>query len=179
MSVRTPVPAGTNIASKLIGTDEYQHVILRDDAGADVLGLTTATPGAATVLGRLKTIADTLVTRLTPLATIAKQDATIAAISAAGTDRYTIATRVTLAANTATAWIDVPRGGYYFFDVTFTGSSPSLKLQQEGVGGIALDVVTRTTIGVGTAPVGILSGGRVRILNAGAEQLTAVSAVLA
>ena len=107
-------------------------------------------------------------------ATAAKQDA----MAAIGTETYTLASNITLAAGASGPTVTVPRGGYFFFDAVFTGSSPSLKLQRLGADGATwLDVVTRTTAGTGD-PVGIPNGSQLRVTNAGSGSLAAVSAVL-
>lgn len=58
----TPVPDGTVLATKEIAGEHHPKNLLTDFAGADVLGLVTADPGATTLLGRLKAIADGVTT---------------------------------------------------------------------------------------------------------------------
>jgi hypothetical protein len=58
----TPVPDGTDFATETIAGVEYTKNVLADFAGADVLGLVTASPAANSLLGRLKAIADAITT---------------------------------------------------------------------------------------------------------------------
>jgi len=84
-NITVPVSDGTTLATKDIGGVQYQKSLIVDQAGADAIGLVTATPGATTLLGRLKAIADALAGTIgisaaaLPLpvgaATSAKQDA--------------------------------------------------------------------------------------------------------
>lgn len=74
----TPVPDATEFATKDIGGVQFPKNVITDFAGADAMGLVTASPTATTLLGRLKTIAD----NFAALSTAAKQDEMIAAIEA-------------------------------------------------------------------------------------------------
>jgi hypothetical protein len=113
-----------------------------------------------------------------PLPAGAATQATLAALLAVGTETYTLAGNITLAAAAAGPTVTVPRGGYFFFDAAFSGTSPSLKLQRLGSDGTTwMDVVTRTATGTGD-PVGIPNGSQLRVYNAGSVALTNVSAVL-
>lgn len=51
-------PAGAVFRSKDLGGVQLPLTGLQDQANADALGLVTASPGATTILGRLKAIAD-------------------------------------------------------------------------------------------------------------------------
>lgn len=55
----TPLPVGTNV-SETINGKEYGRSLLADTAGADAMGVVGSTPGANTLLGRLKAVADAL-----------------------------------------------------------------------------------------------------------------------
>lgn len=113
-----------------------------------------------------------------PLPAGAATQATLAALLAVGTETYTLAGNITLAAGAAGPTVTVPRGGYFFFDAAFSGTSPSLKLQRLGSDGTTwMDVVTRTATGTGD-PVGIPNGSQLRVYNAGTGALTNVAAVL-
>jgi hypothetical protein len=68
VDIVTPVPAGTDLGVVLNGY-LYGFNLLGDTTGADAMGLVTATPGAQTLLGRLKAIADALAL---PLDTVVK-----------------------------------------------------------------------------------------------------------
>jgi hypothetical protein len=54
----TPVPAGSQVATKDIGGVHYAKNIITDELGADAFGLVGASPNANTVLGRLKAVVD-------------------------------------------------------------------------------------------------------------------------
>lgn len=70
-NIAVTVGTGTTIGTKdLAGVHLPKHTPV-DQAGAEVLGLVTASPGATTVLGRLKTIADALAGSLSTAASIA------------------------------------------------------------------------------------------------------------
>lgn len=55
VDVTTPVPDGT-VIGVVIGGKMHGYNLLNDTAGADAMGLVTATPAANTMLGRLKAI---------------------------------------------------------------------------------------------------------------------------
>lgn len=59
-NLTTPVADATVLAAKDIGGVKFPQNLLNDAAGADAMGLVTATPAANTLLGRLKAIADLL-----------------------------------------------------------------------------------------------------------------------
>ncbi len=59
-NISTPVDAGKVLAFKDIGGILFALNLLADAAGADAMGLVTASPAANTLLGRLKAIADLL-----------------------------------------------------------------------------------------------------------------------
>lgn len=65
-NVTTPLPGSTKFKTKDTGANGHLpgHV-LYDSAEAEVLGLVTASPGATTLLGRLKSIADSVAGSLT------------------------------------------------------------------------------------------------------------------
>lgn len=58
----TPVADGKTFAAKEIAAKLYPWNLLADGAGADAMGLVTASPAANTLLGRLKEIADAITT---------------------------------------------------------------------------------------------------------------------
>ena len=107
-----------------------------------------------------------------PLPAGAATQATLAALLAVGTETYT------LAAGAAGPTVTVPRGGYFFFNVAMSGTSPSLKLQVLAQDNTTwVDVVTRTATGGGD-PVGVPSGAQLRVYNAGTNSITSLSAAL-
>lgn len=55
----TPLDTGT-VVGETIGGKLHGYSLLRDTAGADAMGVAGATPGATTLLGRLKAIADAI-----------------------------------------------------------------------------------------------------------------------
>jgi hypothetical protein len=59
-NLTTPVPAGTVLATKDLGTRQLPLNGIADQAGADAMGLVTGAPAANTLLGRLKDIADAI-----------------------------------------------------------------------------------------------------------------------
>jgi len=87
-NITSPVPDGTTLATKDIGGVQYQKSLITDQAGADAVGLVTASPAATTILGRLKAIADALAGTLgisatsLPLPTGAATSANQAAVKA-------------------------------------------------------------------------------------------------
>lgn len=121
----------------------------------------------------------------TTLALASKQDAmqaTLDATYAMNTAGYSLTggtyaapTGVTIAAGAAgPTTVTLPRSGYYALDVSFTGTSPSLKVQILGVDGTWLDVVTRTVSGAASDPIQFPAGAQIRLFNASAGSLTAV-----
>jgi hypothetical protein len=62
-NVTTPVEAGKVLALKDIAGVLFAWNLLADAAGADAMGLVTASPAANTLLGRLKAVADLLTTQ--------------------------------------------------------------------------------------------------------------------
>jgi len=68
-NLTTPVPAGTVLATKDLGTRQLPLNGLLDQTGADAMGVVTAAPAANTLLGRLKDIADAIIARLPLLGT--------------------------------------------------------------------------------------------------------------
>jgi len=92
-NITTPVASGTTLATQDIGSGVHASKIMAvDSTGADAIGVVGAAPGANTILGRLKAIADALAGTIgisatdLPLpigaATSAKQDAVKASIDA-------------------------------------------------------------------------------------------------
>ncbi|HEX8415614.1 MAG TPA: hypothetical protein VF637_17295, partial [Sphingomicrobium sp.] len=89
---------------------------------------------------------------------------------------YASPTGVTIAAGAAgPTTVTLPRSGYYALDVSFSGTSPSLKVQVLSVDGTTwLDVVTRTVSGAASDPIQFPAGAQIRLFNASAGSLTAV-----
>jgi len=90
----------------------------------------------------------------------------------------TVTPQASLAAAAGTTAVSQVRGGSYVFDAQFGGTTPSLQLQS-----LASDGVTWRNVGAAlTAPGGfgvvIGEGSSVRLLNAGANEITGLSATL-
>ena len=97
-NLTTPVPDGATLATKDLGGVHIPKSTIVDQTGADAMGIAADSPGATTLLGRLKAITDALLGTLkisaealplpTGAATAAKQDDIIVAIGeiAAGGD---------------------------------------------------------------------------------------------
>jgi hypothetical protein len=60
----TPIGSGTVLATKDLGGRQLPLNGISDQTGADAMGLVTASPDATTLLGRLKAIADAIISRL-------------------------------------------------------------------------------------------------------------------
>lgn len=180
---------GPTLASDEIAGVQYPRAKLGFGADGEYVDVSPSAPVPVEIFGgggdATAANQTTMIAALTSLlakiiatpATEAKQDAAIAI----GTERYVLASEsapITIAAGAAGPSVTVARGGYFFFDAVFTGSSPSLKLQRRAADGTTwIDVVTRTVIGSGD-PVGIPNGSVLRVFNSGAGALTSVSAVL-
>ena len=59
-AIKTPFGDGLDVAEE-IGGKAHSRAIIMDTAGADAIGLAVAAPAANTMLGRLKAIADAIV----------------------------------------------------------------------------------------------------------------------
>ncbi|MET0372730.1 MAG: hypothetical protein ABW128_00570 [Rhizorhabdus sp.] len=191
LTIALPTGAATNagVASALAGVSFYPTTQAVSGSvsltGTATVAGTVGISGTVAVSGTFWQTTQPISAAALPLPAGAATQATLAslltqitALLAVGTETYTLANNVTIAAGAAGPTVTVPRGGYFFFDAAFSGTSPSLKLQRLGSDGTTwLDVVTRTATGTGD-PVGIPSGSQLRVYNAGANSLTGVSAVL-
>jgi hypothetical protein len=97
----TPIPAATTFKGKEVAGIKYPGKILYDEAAAEVLGKVTASPGATTVLGRLKSVADALAGTLTIAAHAVTQSGTWTVGLSAAQTLATVTTVTTVAAVTA------------------------------------------------------------------------------
>lgn len=102
----TPVPDGTVILTKDIGGKHAPKKLLIDTAGAEVLGLVTASPAANTVLARLKDLLTGIILAA-GTAVIGKVDHTTTGVGHGVTTVTTAGTDVALAGSTAAKWVTV------------------------------------------------------------------------
>lgn len=103
----TPIPDGTIIATKEISAGKHApKKVLVDTAGAEVIGLVTASPTANTVLARLKDLLTGIILAA-GTAVIGKVDHSSTGIGHGVTTVTTAGTDVVLAGSTAAKWVTV------------------------------------------------------------------------
>lgn len=99
----------------------------------------------------------------------------------AGSITIQLATNATLAAGASTTPMTVSKTSSYGWNYILSGTSPSLKLQSLGADGTTwVDIATVTASGAQRIDIFAGStGAQVRLFNAGANPITALSSTLA